>query len=77
MRAQAAVTAAEPIMLALCWRFTALCMAMPRASAKTASSIAKAWAGAVALARVTTFATESTIWLFTVPSLISLLLLSL
>ena len=44
--AQVAVVAAEPIMLAACWRLTALYIAMPSVSAMTASSMPAACPGA-------------------------------
>jgi hypothetical protein len=68
MRAQAEVTAAEPIMLLLCCRFTALYIAMPRVSSITASIMPNACEGACPVVRLTVVLTESTIWLFTVLS---------
>lgn len=66
--AQAAVIAAALIMPAPCCRLTALCIAMPKVSSITASSMPNACAGAWPVVSVTTLLTASTIWLFTVLS---------
>jgi hypothetical protein len=66
--AHAAVVAAELTMLLACWRITALCIAIPSASAMTALSIAWELAGDAPLLTKLTAATESTIWLLSVLS---------